>query len=75
MWVRHWWNGRWGPSPPRRDVYIHASPWRVEARAGGADGASKVYPVGDQQAAEDLAQQVMDATGERWRELSTRPID
>jgi hypothetical protein len=52
---------------------VHASPWRVAARAGGADGASSTHPVDSQAAAEALAVEFMQATGDEWRELTVRP--
>jgi hypothetical protein len=52
---------------------IHASPWRVEARAGGNDGVSELY-VGDSEAtALELADQFIAATDDTWRELTVRP--
>ncbi|HEY6596384.1 MAG TPA: hypothetical protein VI011_20100 [Asanoa sp.] len=57
----------------RKDVFIHASPWRVEARAGGTDGVSEMYSVEDEAAAVELAQRFMAATDDEWRELSPRP--
>ena len=69
MWQRHWWNGRWRAG--RRDVYIYASPWRVEARAGGTEGASTVQPVENEAEALEVAQQWL-ATDDDWRELTVR---
>lgn len=69
MWQRHWWNGRWRAG--RRDVYIHASPWRVEARAGGVDGNSTVAEVADEAEALEFAQRWM-KTDDDWRELTVR---
>jgi hypothetical protein len=72
MWVRQWWNGRWGRTA-HKHLYVYASPWRVEARAGGADGASSTYRVDDLAAAEALAVEFMEATDDEWRELTVRP--
>jgi hypothetical protein len=50
-------------------VYIHTSPWRVEIRAGGAEGVSRVDEVEDEQAAVELAGRWMGDSAD-WRELT-----
>lgn len=72
-WHTHHWNRRWNRHL-RRDLYIYASPWRVVARVGGADGVSETYPVDDEAAARAMVEQAMQDGGD-WVELTVRPRD
>lgn len=67
MRQRWWWNGRWGRLA-RRDIYLYADPWRVEARDGGADGRYFDYPVDDEDQALQLVKRFMTDGGD-WREM------
>jgi hypothetical protein len=69
---RHWWNGTWSAYGLRRDVFLYSSPWRVEARIGGPNGASGCYPVDDEEAGMKVVAELMAAVDDPWRELTPR---
>jgi len=55
------------------DVLIHVNgdAWMVEARTGGAEGRSRFLDATDENAAFDLARDLM-ISSDGWRELSSR---
>ena len=70
---RHWWNGRWGRIA-RCDVYLRreCDHCVVEARAGGADGETRIwYPPTEEDALLLVQDLLSDQDG--WRELTIRP--
>ena len=70
---RHWWNGRWGRIA-RRDVYLRAEgdKYVVEAREGGADGATRTWrPPTEEDALLLVDDLLSDQDG--WRELTASP--
>jgi hypothetical protein len=66
---KHWWNGTWGRLA-RHDVLLYedGGRWLVESREGGADGRSRWYEYGDEQAATECVRGLL-ADSPRWREL------
>lgn len=69
---KHWWNGKWGRIA-RKDVFlrVNGDTWHVEARAGGAEGASRFFEFGGEDEALDAVRTMLTGPG-TWRELSTR---
>jgi len=70
---KHWWNGKWGRLA-RRDVFLRTDGdrWYVEQRAGGAEGISRFYEYGDEDAAYEAVRGLL-VGPDTWRELSARP--
>ena len=56
----------------RRDVFLHSSPWRVEARIGGLNGVSGFYPAADEEAGMKVVAELLAAVDDSWRELTPR---
>lgn len=67
---KHWWNGSWGRLA-RRDVFLRtdADRWFVEARSGGAEGASRFTEYATEETAYDAVRHLLTGPGE-WREVS-----
>lgn len=67
---KHWWNGSWGRLA-RRDVFLRtdADRWFVEARSGGAEGASRFTEYATEETAYDAVRHLLAGPGE-WREVS-----
>ena len=67
---KHWWNGTWGRLA-RRDVLLweDGGRWLVEARRGGADGRSRWFEYGDEDAATECVRGLL-ADSPHWRELN-----
>ena len=73
IWVerrKHWWNGTWGRLA-RRDVLLweDGGRWLVEARRGGAEGRSRWFEYGDEDAATECVRGLL-ADSPHWRELN-----
>ncbi|WP_326550925.1 hypothetical protein [Micromonospora sp. NBC_01813] len=67
---KHWWNGSWGRLA-RRDVFLRtdADRWYVEARTGGAEGASRFTEYATEETAYDAVRHLLAGPG-GWREVS-----
>jgi hypothetical protein len=69
---KHYWNGHWGRLA-RTDIFVRVDGdmWLVELREGGAEGHSRFIDADDEDAAFDVARDLM-IGADGWRELTAQ---